>query len=166
MIVAIGERVNDPSMRPFEVAYCRDIWQRATIRCLHLHGMTRGRSRERLLDLLSLRPGGEFRVANLLPPDQKAGTWDKDLAELVATRLLTWIASGECRWTRILMLGKRVSETLTDDPDCQFGRVYDLCGIPALCFPHPSGRSRYLNAEEYRENARRWARKFLKEPKP
>ena len=163
-VVAIGERVNSPSMTDLRVAHWRQKWEANSVSCIcNTPAMVHGATKERLFDLTSLRPG-EVQIVNILPPDNKCGTWDKDLAELCAVRLLTWMQTVNCPWERIILLGKRVSETLVDRTDVEFGTVYDLVGTPALCYPHPSGRSHYLNENCYRERARDWARDFLRRP--
>lgn len=162
-IVAIGERANLPEADAGSLALWSKRWREDTIRAMHrAPTMTTGTTRDRLLDLTSLRRG-EFLTINLLPPDSKPGTWNRELAELYAVRLLTWMQTVECRWRKIFLLGKRISQTLVDRNDVRFGEVHDLVGIPALCCPHPSGRSHYLNENCYRERARYWAREFLKE---
>jgi len=123
--------------------------------------MGSGSAKERLHGLLSLKPR-RIRVVNLLPPDNVPDSWDWDLAEIYALHLLTWLNDTDHDWDRCIMLGKRVSQVLIDRNDVQYGQVYDLCGIPALCFPHPSGWGRHLNDDEYKEKARTWARKFLR----
>lgn len=160
----IGERVNCRSMADAEVRRCEVLWRKNPVHHIrHYPGMTRGRSRERLLDITSIKPQ-RVKIVNLLPPSNECGGWDRRLAEYCSVHLLSWLAHG-CnpdRWERIIMLGKRISCELTDRRRCEFGEVYDLCGVPALCFPHPSGRSRYLNELDYQAKARLWARKFLR----
>jgi hypothetical protein len=158
----IGERVNSPEMSSAEVARWRKAWRIDPIRAMRTApSMIHGPTRDRLLDITSIKPR-RVQVVNLLPPDNECGTWDKELAEWCAVHVLTWLSRPGCDWRRVFMLGKRVSRELTDQPKCEFGRVYDLCGVPALCFPHPSGRSHFFNGDEYKAQARYWARKFLR----
>ncbi len=165
MVILIGERLNMPrgSMPPERLAYWHRRWKHNPIYSVrHCPAMVFGQTKERLLDITSIKPR-LVTVVNLLPPSEQCGSWDSELAERVTMKLLTWLHTGDHDWERVIMLGKRVSCELTDRQHCEFGTVYPLTGgVPALCFPHPSGRSRYLNDMEYRAQARLWARKFMK----
>lgn len=161
-IVVIGERAHLPDADAGDIALWLKRWRSNTIKAMHqAPTMTTGPTRDRLLDLTSLRRG-EFLLINLLPPHKELGLWNTDLAELSAMRLLTWMQTPDCRWEKVILLGKRVSQELVDRMDIKFGTIYDLVGTPALCYPHPSGESPYLNEDSYRERAREWARKFLR----
>lgn len=164
MIVCIGERLHDKRLGHAEIALRKREWRRDPVAHIrNTEAMPKGTAtRTRLVGVMALRRDLRFEIRNLLPPDNSRGTWDKDLAEYCATHLLDWLATTESDWTRIIMLGKRVSRELTCRRAVEFGAVYDLVGTPALCFPHPSGTSHFLNTEDYREMARNWVRDFLR----
>lgn len=153
-IVALGERAHLPHADAGDLALWAQAWRDDTIRAMHRAPAMEmsGEARDRLIDITSLRIG-QFLVVNLLPPDRKTGTWNREMAELYAGRLLTWMQTPACQWTKIIFLGKRVAQEMVDQTEIQFGEVVDLVGIPALCYPHTSGRG---------ERARDWARKFLR----
>jgi hypothetical protein len=168
MILLIGERVHDKSLSSSRVAAWEHRWRQSPLRCImSTPAMSHGSTRQRLLGIVSIRPGRPFRIVNLLPPDNRSGTWDDGLAELAALDLMvgmsTWNQSDPADpLLGAFLLGRRVMETVVDSRDVDFGDEVDLCGIPALCFPHPSGRSHYLNDDDYRSRAIHWAEKFLR----
>lgn len=164
MIIYIGERVHDKRMGHAEVALRRREWRDNVVTSIrNTPAMPEGTAtRSRLIGLMALRRDLDYQIVNLLPPDKAAGTWNRELAEFCATHLLDWMASAANDWTRVIMMGKRVSRELAHRRVVEFGETYDLVGTPALCFPHPSGNSHYLNTDEYREMARNWLRDFLR----
>ena len=165
MVIIVGERMHmaTGSMPQDRVRRWDRRWRTDPVGCIrNTPAMLFGPTKERLLDITSMKPR-MVKIVNLLPPSEFCGSWDHDFAEWVTVHLLSWLERGDHDWERIIMLGKRVSCELTDRQHCEFGTTYELTGgVPALCFPHPSGRSRYLNDTEYRAKARLWARQFMK----
>lgn len=168
MILLLGERVHDRDLSEEQVESWRRRWEeRPFAFIMRTPAMVAGPTRQRLLGIVSIRPGRTFQIVNLLPPDNVIGTWDDDLAELCAMHFLLGIGSWQQHHPAdplfaVFLLGRRVMEAVVDRLDVQFGEEVDLCGVPALCLPHPSGRSRYLNDEDYRSRTIHQAEKFLR----
>ena len=77
-ILFIGERINNPKLSDRQVEWWRRLWERQTwdvaIR-FNVRGGCLGRLGKLVPELQ------QYRVVNVLPPDNKPGTWDKAIAE-------------------------------------------------------------------------------------
>ena len=167
MILVVGERINARQMEDCRAAGWLDCWDRhgwdAAIRL-----EARGGSLNRLEGLLP-----EHRVVNLLPPDNKCGTWDEGLARKVADQAIFYFGlpvsrGGPSDYEAVVLLGKRVAKAFFGSK-VEFGHIEPIGKLFALCMPHPSGRSRFWNDAGARDKVRGWVRELrshLRTPGP
>lgn len=169
MILAVAERVNDPSLSDERVEGWRRYWTgpRRLGFIRRTPAMTRGNTLARLKSLIGVRPD---QVMNLLWPDNKIGTWDKAEARLSALVLREWLSAQPCISTQsnvgdvtgVVLLGKRVVEAFAMQHE-GWGEIVDGGDMPpVLLMPHPSGRNRLLNDPALLTRLRRAASSFAK----
>jgi len=92
-------------------------------------------------EVMGLRPD---KCVNLLSPWEE---WSQKAARRRASILLTWARAGH---HRLALLGSRVSRAFGVSGVNQ----WSVEGVDVLALPHPSGRSRALNDEDYRRRVR------------
>lgn len=167
MIIVIGERINAKHLNDCKKQGWLDCWNRhgweAALR-LPAHGG----SLSRLEDMLP-----DHCVVNLLPPDNKCGAWDRELARKVADQATLYFGLPESRggcaaYDSIVLLGKRVAKAFLGH-NVEFGHIEPIGKLFALCMPHPSGRSRFWNDPGARDQVREWVRELrshLRTPGP
>lgn len=154
MIVAVGERGNWPITQVQAVQEWASVWLARPLACvLTCPAFPSREQRARFAASTGLRPD---KWVNLLPPDTKPGTWDREDARVAALALLRHAAA---RGWRLALLGRRVAEAVSPLVRLEFARectVMSPCGDPVSCLPlpHPGGRSRVLNSEDARERCR------------
>lgn len=155
MILVIGERVNNRDLTPSKVQRWRQSWIRWGWKAaLATEAMVRGQSRTRL-DQIVL---GEKWVVNLLPPDNKPGSWDQKMARQMAAEAEAWLRGKRCPIRGVVLLGRRVGNMFM--PGAAFGTTGRIGDIPVLLVPHPSGRNRFWNEAENVKKAKRWAKRL------
>lgn len=153
MILVVGERVNNPTISDVAVERWRDWWEEHSWDGV-IAVPSSGGSLRRMKKLLGGRP---YRVVNILPPDNRIGTWDRELAQRIAADAAPWTAYQE-QYDSIVLLGRRVSGLFF--PKSEFGYIGQIGKLPALCFPHPSGRSRWWNDKNAERRAKRWLKRL------
>jgi len=143
VLVAVGERRYDRRLAIEEVSELRSSWDADPV-----GNMLRG---------IPARYATPARLwVDLLPPDRRIGTWEATLARRNAFRLATeWPEGGP----RFLLLGRRVAAAFGAG-DYDFGSVLFAWDCPAIVLPHPSGRSRWWNAEGREELVEWWVEVF------
>lgn len=93
------------------------------------------------------------RRVNLLPPDNKPGTWDGRLSVAAATILLEWADDTD---SHLILLGRRVTDAFQEALGHRKSKKFPRPRNPIpfgetfargrlLCVPHPSGMSRAMN---------------------
>ena len=156
MLLFLGERINDPSMSHEKVARWRRLWERHGWRASFCVPVSGG-SLRRLRCLTPLDVGR--MIFNVLPPDNKCGSWDRELAELMAKKAATDLPKfAQC--DGVILLGRRVTDLFF--PGAEFGHVGSIGSLPTLCMPHPSGRSRYWNDANAEKRTKNWISEFVK----
>ena len=156
MLLVIGERVHSPSSSQAGISRTREAWRQHGLRAiLRYPGMAWGPTRARLVKLLDRQPD---KVINLLPPDNKSGTWNHFDAERNASLLDHWLNSGnmwpyitnedgkEGQITHVVLCGARVAAAWPERsiPCREPGTIWEHRQIRYLVLPHPSGRNRTL----------------------
>lgn len=185
MILAVAERGNCPGLSQAQVERITNTWRRTPLRCmLTLESMVPGCAARNRLHRLLGRPVD--RVANLLPPDRKIGTWDRDWAQECAGRLSTWLNRSELSApdmtssqilegdeprrgpvTHVVLCGKRVFEAWSPDVPrdrlrtLEIGEWWEWRDVRYMWIPHPSGRNRTWNSVENVEKVLRCSLDFF-----
>ena len=150
MLIAIGERVNERKMSDARVAKWEETWKRLPLRAmLTTPAMVRGTARARLNRLAAVD-----RVINLLPPDNRPGTWDQEFARDQARWLRSYLyeKDADSQWSGIILMGRRVTAAF-DGPQ-EFGFTTYVGPVKALVIPHPSGRSGFWRQPKIEEKVR------------
>lgn len=153
MIVAIAERIHEPRLDAEDVWRWDRAWHTATLSCiLSAPTMTQKATRTRLNRLMGV---DAEKVVNLLPPHNRPGVWDQRFARECVTALVPWLRENA---EGVILLGRRVINVFTSGGE--FCSVTEVGPVPALCLPHPSGRSRFLNEPANRERVQAAIREF------
>jgi len=153
MILVIAERVNNRSITDERVARWRQRWDWRTALALNCNAGYG--SLKRLAEFFP--KWCKYQVINILPPDNKAGTWDSGLARKMVSKAPEALDSDT--YSGIVLLGRRVTDLFFQG--VPFGTQSYYNGIPVLCMPHPSGRNRFWNDKNAKKKVRRWVKKFL-----
>ena len=156
----ISEREYLPAISPTERDEHARKWAVDPVWCMLTSGaMNVGTTRQRLYDLLGI---DSVNIVNLLPPDNKPGTWDSELARKNADTLM-WRLYNVYGHVHVVALGRRVQRAIKAGlRQIPFGRpVLCLFGT-ALILSHPSGRCRIWNNEGERVRLRRAFKEFSK----
>jgi hypothetical protein len=156
MIVAVAERRNAGDLTASEVAALRTLWDEYPLSSMLEARVPEGRFGAELFSLLGGRlPWG---VLDLLPPDNRPGTWQQDTARSNAFRIAQWAPD---HGAALLLLGRRVAGAFYFPMWAPLGEEgYLNTGAPYLLLPHPSGRNRWLNSPTHRRQVERWVRTF------
>lgn len=153
MLLVIAERVNNRRLTDAKVARWRATWEEHGWKAAMLTpAMTHGASRKRLDQFLP----GDKEIVNLLPPDNKPGTWDAELARRTALQSVGWLTAN-ADVHGVVLLGRRVLDTY-----CNLFRDTTIkqAGRRCVGLPHPSGRSHYWNDPEAMERVRAYVTEF------
>lgn len=153
-ILFIGERINNRTLTNARVALWHRYWLRLGWRAAFLLPVS-GHSLNRLKKLVPFGVGRT--VINILPPDNKCGTWDKELAKKMQDTAASELNGNS--YDCIILLGRRVIDLFF--PKVKFGTRAYYNGLPVLCMPHPSGRNRYWSDKNAEQRVRRWIKKLL-----
>lgn len=172
MILCVGERMHLPQKTDEVIKHTHMRWLTDTTRCiLSYPAMSWGPTRTRLDKLLGRSPD---KIINLLPPDNRCGSWDVELARECGQHFWTWLnghrmlhdEDGETkRVTHLFLLGRRVISAMPVTLGQGFGDCVFPCEgrppVPTMLLPHPSGRSRELNTPAKWDNMRTLVDEFL-----
>lgn len=137
MLIAVGERAND------EARGLSRIWD------LTWAAQTPAfvGQMEKLEDLLGVSLD---RAINLLPPHPCPAPWDARKARKIALAMVRW-----ARGHDLVLLGRKVASAFGLG-DAEFGEHR----ARVILMPHPSGRNRLWNDEEFRAKMRRAMARF------
>lgn len=173
MILCVAERIHEPMHAGNEARrqHFKERWtgENRTRYVMAMPAMTHGATRGRLVKILGTH---EFKVINLLWPDFECGTWDVEEASKSAMAVMRYMSEDEDgkKYTRLLMLGRRVAEAFRIPPDAEWGSAWSIghdgwemcrCGA-VMVLPHPSGRCRVMNDPHIGTAIRTKVQEFLR----
>lgn len=124
-ILVIGERANLPKKSDAEIKRWRGIYNNLHWSAAMFVKMSGGS----LLRLRKLIKKVEYDVVNILPPDNKCGTWDKELAEVMASLLPDYLYQ-QSKYAGVVLMGRRVTDLFR--PGAWFGERFNIGRLPVL----------------------------------
>lgn len=144
-ILVVGERIHQPDMADYRVGNWEVCFRQFPVRSvLSTPAFVFGPTAARLYRIV---PKARAHACNLLPPDNRPGSWDLELARILAAELVAWVCRPESGVKLVVALGARVeSALLSATGACVTGREgkhFVLARpdwqVPGLRIPHPSG---------------------------